>query len=586
MAQSDGGTEGQIEMAALNVAQVGKDSRGSGEGGGGGGGGSRLTPPPLPGGHRSIQAIIAAVLIFGLLYGGYFWLVRRIVVGPGEVLVLLKKNGSKSLPGDQVIVPRAPDQKADPAGYKKWEESYGDCNGILEEVYLPGVYFGFSPWDYERYVLRQASDPTSPQQGESQADVPGNKVGIVIKRFGQPLDPGQVLADPKRDQRGPLPLVLKPGRYPEYANPWAYEVKLVEPINVDPGHRGVVTVMAGTSPKDPNQYMVSDGEQGTQRQTEPEGFRYINPYEKRVIPVSIQSQRFEMAGNDSIRFPSSDSFDIKMEGFVEWSIIPDKLPLIYVQYGEGGALIPFVEEKVILPYARSFSRLVGSQYLARDFISGDTRLKFQAEFEAKLREACEKQGIEILQALVRDIVPPDEIKNPINEREIAKQQIKSLEQQIQVAKSQSDLVTQTETASQNQKIGDANKQVVTITKRAQQERDVAITKAKQDLEVAKLNLQAAQKLADAQVAQGTADANVILLNKQAEADPLRQQIQAFGGGENYAQYFFYQKVAPSVKSILTNTDGPFADLFRQLATPQAGGSRTNNNGAKVSEAKP
>jgi hypothetical protein len=25
--------------------------------------------------------------------------------------------------------------------------------------------------------------------------VPGNKVGIVFKKFGQPLDPGQVMAD-------------------------------------------------------------------------------------------------------------------------------------------------------------------------------------------------------------------------------------------------------------------------------------------------------------------------------------------------------------------------------------------------------
>jgi regulator of protease activity HflC (stomatin/prohibitin superfamily) len=224
--------------------------------------------------------------------------------------------------------------------------------------------------------------------------------------------------------------------------------------------------------------------------------------------------------------------------------------------------------------------LVGSQYTARDFIAGDTKLKFQADFEQKLREACEKQGIEILQALVRDIVPPDDIKNPINEREIAKQQIKSLEQQIQVAKSQADLATQMEMATQNQAIGEANKQVVTIIKRAEQDRDVAVTLAKQELEVAKLRLEAAQKEADAQVARGEADANVILLKKQAEAEPLRQQILAFGNGETYAQFFFYQTVAPSVKSILTNTDGPFAELFNQFAAPKPA-----SNGTKVTEAK-
>jgi regulator of protease activity HflC (stomatin/prohibitin superfamily) len=286
-----------------------------------------------------------------------------------------------------------------------------------------------------------------------------------------------------------------------------------------------------------------------------------------------------MTGSDTITFPSSDSFDIKMEGFVEWSIVPQELPLRYVQYGYGGDLIPALEETVILPYARSFCRLVGSKYSARDFISGDTKLKFQQEFETKLRDACRKQGIEILQALVRDIVPPDEIKQPINEREIAKQQIKTLEQQIIVAKSQADLATQTEMANQNQAIGEANKQVVSVVKRAEQERDVALTRARQELAVAKLQLQAAQQQADAQIAKGKAEAAVILLQKQAEADPLRQQVAAFGDGNAFAQYFFYLKLAPSVKSILTNTDGPFADMFKQFAQPAKGTS--NPGGQKL-----
>jgi regulator of protease activity HflC (stomatin/prohibitin superfamily) len=515
-------------------------------------GGSRGRPPipAAPRGPR-MPSIVSLIIAAAIVYGGYFWFVRRVVVNAGQVLVLVKKDGSRSLSSDQVIIPRAPDPKTDPNGSKAWHDKYDDVNGILEQVWPEGTYFGFSPFDYERQVVRAAI-------------VPNGKVGVVVKKFGSKLDPGQVLADPARDQRGPLPVILQPARYNEYSNPHAYEVKIIDPVQVDPGYRGVVTIMAGPTPKNPNQYLVTADEQGTQPQTEPEGFRYINPFTKRIIPVTIQSQRFEMAGTDTIVFPSSDSFDIKMEGFVEWSIIPDKLPLLYVEYGSGGELIPYLDDKVILPYARSFCRLVGSQYTARDFISGDTKLKFQHEFESKLREACEKQGIEVLQALVRDIVPPKEIKDPINEREIAKQQINTFQQQIQVAHSAADLATQTEMANQNQKIGEANKQVVTIIKKAQQEKDVAVTKAKQDLAVSELRLQAAQKQADALVARGQADANVVLLKKQAEAEPLRQQVAAFGDGNAYAQYFFYQKVAPAMKSILTNSDGPFADMFKQF----------------------
>jgi regulator of protease activity HflC (stomatin/prohibitin superfamily) len=513
-------------------------------------------PPQQP--ISLIPALVGLVFLALIVYLGYFWFIRRVVVGQGEVLVVLKKHGSQSLPGDQIVIPKPPDPEKDPSGYQAWESQYGDCNGILEQVYPEGTYFGFSPFYYERHVVPAVV-------------VQGGKVGVVVKKFGQPLDEGQVLADMARDQRGPLPIVLPPARYNEYSNPYAYEVRQVDPVQVNAGHRGVVTIMASTAAptqKHGNHYLVADGMLGVQKKTEVEGFRQINPYQQRITPISINAQEYHMGGADSIRFPSSDSFEITMVGFVEWSIVPDKLPLLYVQYGEGAGLVEYIEQRIILPYARSFCRLVGSQYNARDFISGETRLKFQDDFAAKLREACKAQGIEIIQALVRDIVPPQAIKEPINEREIAREQILQLEQQIVFAKTEADRVTQLEFGKQNQAIGEANKQVVTIVKEAERGKDVAVTKARQDLAVAKIKLEAARRQAEALVARGQAEANVILLNKQAEAEPLRDQIAAFGDGDAYARYFFYQKIAPSVKSIMANTDGPFAEMFKQFMTNQ------------------
>lgn len=520
-------------------------------------------PPPLPnrkwrggGGLLAPRRLVSAAIVLAVGYGLYFWEVRRTVVPQGHVMVLLKKDGSRSMAGDQIIIPREP--KAGTSEHDAWAKQFGDVNGIKEEVYPEGTYF-FSPFDYEREVIDISST----------AIVPADKVGVVIKKFGKPLDPGQVLADPARDQRGPLPTILRPGRYNEYANPYAYEIKQVQPLTINPGYRGVVTVMAARPPANPNDFLVNDGEQGTQRATEPEGFRYVNPFEKRITPISILSQKFAMVDAEAITFPSADSFDIKLDGFVEWSIDPQMLPTIYVQYAEGNELVPYLEEKVILPYARSFCRLVGSQYNARDFISGDTKLKFQAEFEQRLQEACRAEGIIVRQALVRNIEPPDAIKQPINEREIAKEQIFQYEQQIKVAQSMAKLTAQEETAKQNQAIGQMQADVVGVTKKAEQNSEVALTKAQQDLAVAKLKLEAAQKQADALVSRGKADADVILLKKAAEAEPLRQQIAAFGDGDAYARYFFYQKVAPSMKSILTTTDGPFADVFKQFSSPGA-----------------
>ena len=138
------------------------------------------------------------------------------------------------------------------------------------------------------------------------------------------------------------------------------------------------------------------------------------------------------------------------------------------------------------------------------------------------------------------------------------------EQQIKYAQTEAERVKQEETVKQNTAIGEANKTVVTIEKQAQQEYEVALTQARQKLAVAKLRLEAARQQAEATVARGQAEAAILLLQKQAEAAPLRQQIAAFGGGDAYARYLFYQRIAPSIKSILSNIEGPFADLFKQL----------------------
>src|SRR5688572_23036942 len=77
---------------------------------GGGAGGPPDVPPEFqrrgsfdddgPRGSFSLKLIpilFAALIAIGMVYAGYFWFVRRVVVGPGEVLVLMKKDGSRSL---------------------------------------------------------------------------------------------------------------------------------------------------------------------------------------------------------------------------------------------------------------------------------------------------------------------------------------------------------------------------------------------------------------------------------------------------------------------------------------------------------
>jgi len=162
---------------------------------------------------------------------------------------------------------------------------------------------------------------------------------------------------------------------------------------------------------------------------------------------------------------------------------------------------------------------------------------------------------------VRDIQPPAEIAGLISLREQADQEIERSTNQKEEARAEAKLVEQQERQEQNSAVGDARREVVTVTKTAEQKKNVAITEANRELEVARLRLEASEKEAAAIVSRGEAEAKVILFNYRAEAEPLADAVAAFGNGMTYAQHFYLEKVAPSIKTILTNTEGPFADIF-------------------------
>ena len=58
----------------------------------------------------------------------------------------------------------------------------------------------------------------------------------------------------------------------------------------------------------------------------------------------------------------------------------------------------------------------------------------------------------------------------------------------------------------------------------------------------------------------------MLFDYEARAEPLKMAVEAFGDGTAYAQQFFLRKIAPAIQSILANTDGSFADIFKQFQT--------------------
>lgn len=392
-----------------------------------------------------------------------------------------------------------------------------------------------------------------------QVEIRTGRMGVQIRNFGKDLDPGQVIA--RDGQKGVIQQVLGPGRH--LVNPYAYTIKDYPAVTIESGHVGVVTLVSGLEPKNPNEFLVAAGERGVQKDTIPAGTYYENPFIKHVTSVDIRSHRFDMQKDKIIRFPSLDGFDITMEGTIEWYVDPARVAEVMVKYKDERDLVTCVTEDIILPFARAFSRIEGSKHLAREFIGGDTREKFQVAFLKGLKASSANLGIMIQSALIRQIAPPEAISKPIKERELAIRMREMFEQQKERERQQKLLAMEEKMKDRKTQLTQANADVSVAVTKATQEKEVAVIESNRMLEVAKLQLQAAKNRAEARVAEGKAKADVVVFKNAAEAQGLKNSSAAFGDGHTYVRYLLNQKLAPSMSYILSNTDGPFADLLRR-----------------------
>ncbi len=426
--------------------------------------------------------------------------------------------------------------------------------GIVLEPIPEGFYWK-NPYSWDWVII-------------DQVEIPQGRLGVVIRQHGIDLDPGQILAG--EGQKGIVEVPLRPGRH--LVNTLVNEVVTFNAVEVPAGYVGVVTLLSGVESRNPNRFMVDEGEKGVQPGTLPPGTYYPNPYVQRIDPVDMRAHRFDMEGADAISFPSSDGFVITLVGTIEWYIDAHRIPEVFVKYGDAVSdIIMAVVEEVIIPNARAFSRIEGSKHLARDFISGVTRQKFQDAFLEGLKNSCAKQGVIIKSALVRDTLPPQEIANPIRQREIAIRQRDKYAQEKDREIQQKQLSMETTMMDRKTKVKDEEAKVsVSITK-AQENQKVLLIEAGRKLDVAKLELKAAEDQASALLEKGRADADVVLFNNKAKAAGLRTAREAFKSGAAYVKYLYYRKIAPALSYVLSNTDGPFADIFKEFGGASGSG---------------
>ncbi len=511
---------------------------------------------------------LLATLVLGYLAYNFC----RINVPAKHIAVLTTKTGQELSNGEEV----APST---------------DYKGLQLNVLGEGRYFR-NPYFYKWSVYPMI-------------EIPENKLGVRVRLYGTDLPYGHFVAasggleisdpnfDPESVGKGIVPEVLRAGRYglnailknatgkvvnPRSRNDYVEIIELHDPVTIPAGYKGVVTNLSGPLPDDPNQFLVEAGFRGVQEATLDEGTYYLNPYVQRVQAIDCRSQRFNLADGYDMGFPSKDGFWVSLDGIVEFHVKPEQAALVYVLYDEAksneGTQTSIDEEiirKVIMPNARSICRLRGSNSSGRDFIGGETRVAFQDEFQAKLRETCNAQGIEIVQALITKINPPQAIAAPVRDREVASQKLKQYKQQKLQQVEEAKLATEVELVEQIQTLVEAERDVVKMTTEARKRQEVAIAEANRDKEVAIEELAAAKDKAAAIMAEKKAEATVIGFSNEADAAGWKAAVQALDDdGQAFARYVLYQKLSPGFRSIMTNTsDSPLMEVFKNFANPAA-----------------
>lgn len=490
-----------------------------------------------------LPILVVLLIIFGPIY---LWNQCRIDVPSRHMAVLIKKTG-KDLPNGVELAPSK------------------EYKGVQAEVLTEGRYFApltYNPYFYDWVVVPQI-------------EIPEGKLGVRVRLYGDNLAPGELIAF-KENQKGIVADVLVPGRYAINAwivgekerryDSYAEHIELHEPVTIPAGFKGVVTNLTGPMPKDPNVLLVSKGCRGVQEEALEPGTYYINPYMTRINLVDCRSQRFNLAEEGDMGFPSKDGFWVRLDGAIEFRIKPEMASTVYVIYNDsanGETIDEEIVNKIILPNARSFCRLRGSSHSGREFIQGDTRAKFQEDFQEALAETCDSQGVEVIQALITKIRPPEKIAEPVRAREIAVQTEQQYGREIEQQVSEQELAVEQELVKQKQAIVEAEQAVVKVVTEAKREQEVAVIEANQRLKVAEFELKAAEDEAAATLARGKATADVIRFDNEAEAAGWRKSVEAFSGeGNEFARWVFLSKIAPAFRTMMVNTaDSPLMDMF-------------------------
>lgn len=522
-----------------------------------------------------IKGLAALLVVCYAMWLTFKWGVMRVYVPPDQALVVLNKFG-KPLPAGMVVVPAEDNQ------YK----------GIQEEVRGPGRYF-FNPVEYETKLVPQllvpAGDPSRwdwNDDGSLRDPETAPKIAVISRKQGKtPPEGAEVVPEGfKGIQRD----VLTPGAYK--LNPNLYETKLEPAAIVPPGSVGVVTRLTGdighvTSatlteirdsttgpatqpdakpiiPGKPSRLVVGPNQRGILADVLQPGIYYVNPRAVRItiVPVGYDAISLEHP-NTQIKFYSADGYLVEADFTVVWGRGPADAPNIVANIGSSEK----VESNVIAPAMKAACQNEGANYTARELIQGTTRSQFQDDLSKSLEDQVKNRNVHVLLALIRNITIKDTAGKDQTEGLLTTIQRANIEIENEITnKQKTETATVRANLEQAHKLVDVARETVTSETTvkvanilADAQKKAAEITAQKELDVAKIQLQIAQLEAKRTQILGKAQADVVKLRNDAEAQGAKMLVDALGTPEAYNKYIFAKNFAPQDLRLIFAGPGTF-----------------------------
>ena len=547
----------------------------------------------IPGGPAAILAVTVAVIIAG----GWItveWGYNRIWVPEGHSMLLRYKGPPLPIPG---LGTRQPASQGSFAKVSEGDRTPDEL-GVLENLVGPGRHFYCPLW----------------WETEIRPDIviePG-EVGIVVCKMGEDLPPGDFLVDGdlgSTAQKGILRKVLPPGRY--RVNWHAYEVTKAKTelinsgtqvkqagwVSIPTGYVGVVTNLADNP--------LTGQTAGIQPNVLPPGIYPINPREQQVDIVNIGyrelsiiadlkkapdgSPMYEKSGepiigdpDSGIGFPSNDGFPIHMDFTAIWGIMPDQAADVISRFGNVDA----VEKNVVDPQIESICRNEGSKLGAVELLVGESRQEFQTNTSERFKSVLDKKGITVLNGLVRHIYIPQEVRTPIQEKNVANE-LKLTREQDQITartegllrKSEDEVKLATDTT-------EAETEKLVAARLAEGHKEAEEIAAETQRLIAEIDKQTAEIEASATRLLGEAEAGAREMSEEAKAGKFQLAVSAFGSGKAYNNWVFAQGLPEDIQlDMIYAGEGTFWTDLKGFTETMIG-RQVSEEAQKTSGAKP